>query len=142
VLGPGGSQIEAAYRLKAGLAGGMYRCVLDCFVTGGKIEVKFELIHRRGSVNTPLAMWTDHFVTGADTMKAQARVYNQPAPPIDFVDGDLFVFRYSSIPTDPTVPTDPTPTDPTGAYTPNGDGDIANREDGSPSERPHIILPL
>ncbi len=89
------------------------------------IEVKFELIVRRGGTDTVLSTWTDQYTpTGGGNFDAQAHEYDRDAPAIDFVSGDKFVFRYSTV----------TATAPE-AYIPNGDGVLAR------GRIPNITLP-
>jgi hypothetical protein len=88
--------------------------VLDAVIMSS-VDVKFELIWRRGSTDMPLATWTEHYdATGGGNFDAQAHEYDQVAPAIDFASGDKFVFRYSAV-----MALGPE------AYIPNGDGALA-----------------
>ncbi len=89
------------------------------------IDVKFDLIWRRGATDMTLATWTEHYdPTGGGNFDAQAHEYDEVAPAIDYVSGDKFVFRYSTV-----MATGPE------AYIPNGDGPLAR------GRIPNITLP-
>lgn len=122
-MGAGGSQ-EAVYALKASVPGGTYHCVLDSIVIR-PVDVTFDLIWRRGAVDTSLATWMQHFepLPGA-SFDAQAYEVDMTGVAIDFVAGDNFVFRYTGANTTSFE-----------AWIPNGDGDLAH------GRIPNITLP-
>ena len=94
---------------------GTYHFVLDGIIITA-VDVKFELIHRRGMMNTTLVMWDQHFDPMVPQMfEATAYEIDQTAPAIDFKDGDKLVFRYSAT---NTIMAD--------AWIPNGDGANSN----------------
>lgn len=121
-MGAGRSQ-EAAYDLKAGVKAGTYHFVLDCIIIVG-VDAQFELMHRRGSDNTVLASWSQHFEPLPQSFDAQAYEVDKDAPAIDFASGDKLVFRYSA-----------TGTTQTEAWIPNGDGSLSG------GRIPSITLP-
>ncbi|MBA2539097.1 MAG: hypothetical protein H0V17_05630 [Deltaproteobacteria bacterium] len=73
---------------------GSYHVIYDAIITAA-VDVTFELIHRRGSEDTTLATWSQHFEPRAAGFEAQEFEIDQPAPAIDFASGDLFIYRYS-----------------------------------------------
>ena len=123
-MGAGGSFQEAAYDLKAKVPAGTYHFVLDAVITA-PVDVTFDLIWRRGSTDTELAMWTQHYdpLGGAD-FDAQAFEYDMPAQAIDYQKGDQLVFRYTGNNSQSQE-----------AYIPNGDGAITH------GRIPNITLP-
>ena len=122
-MGAGRSQ-EAPYTLKASVPAGTYHCVLDAVIIAS-VDVTFDLIWRRGTTDMPLATWTDHFEpNGGGNFDAQPHEYDEPAPAIDWKDGDLFIFRYTGA---NTVSNE--------AWIPNGDGAISH------GRIPNITLP-
>lgn len=122
-MGSGGS-LDAAYTLKADVAGGTYHVICDAIIIRS-VDVTFDLIHRRGSDDTKLVTWTQHFdPLPGGVYDAQAYEVDQTAPAIDFADGDQFVFRYSGANTTSS-----------NAFIPNGDGATAK------GRIPNITLP-
>ena len=103
---------------------GTYHVQCDSIIIRA-VDVTFDLIHRRGSDDTVLAEWSQHFEP-IDGGKYEAQPYelDVDAPAIDFKAGDLFVFRYTG--TNATAMQ---------AYIPNGDGAVAGGRD------PAITLP-
>lgn len=113
-MGPGGSQ-EAAFDLVAGVPAGTYHVICDAIVIRS-IDVTFDLIWRRGALDTTLASWTQHFDPLPDgAFAAQPYELDQDAIAIEFQPGDQFVFRYSGANTTSMQ-----------AFIPNGDGALAN----------------
>ena len=111
-MGAGSSQ-EAPYDLKASVKAGTYRFVLDCIVITS-VDTTFELMHRRGSDDTVLVTWSQHFDPLPEGFDAQTYELDQQAPAIDFTPGDQLVFRYSGSNTTTAM-----------AFIPNGDGELA-----------------
>ncbi len=102
---------------------GAYHCVIDAIIIT-PVDVTFDLIWRRGSVDMTLATWDEHFEPLPGSFDAQAYELDVPAPAIDFVDGDKLVFRYTGSAN--SMPN---------AWIPNGDGVTAN------GRIPNITLP-
>ena len=76
------------------------------------VDVKFDLIWRRGTTDMSVVTWTEHYEPiGNGNYQAQPFEYDEPGTAVDFVAGDKLVFRYSAV----------TATGPE-AYIPNGDG--------------------
>ncbi len=122
-MGPGGSQ-EAPFSLKADVAGGTYHVICDAIVIRA-VDVTFDLIWRRGSMDTSLASWTHHFEPlPGGVYTAQPYEIDEVAPAIGFASGDQLVFRYSGANTTSTQ-----------AFIPNGDGATAG------GRIPNITLP-
>jgi len=122
-VGAGRSQ-EAAYGLKADVPAGTYHFVLDSIILS-PVDIRYELIHRRGIDDTLLVMWEKHWdPMDPNLFEAQAYDVEQVAPAVSFETGDKLVFRYTAL---------------TGAtndsYVPNGDGKNSN------GRIPHITLP-
>jgi hypothetical protein len=93
-VGPGRSQ-EAPYDLKASVPAGAYHVVYDGIIIA-PVDVTFDLIHRRGSNDTLLATWTQHFEPNAGGgFMAQPFEMDVDAPAIDFAGGDQLVYRYT-----------------------------------------------
>jgi hypothetical protein len=114
-VGAGGS-LEAAYELKASVPAGAVHCVIDSIVIR-PVDITFDLIWRRGSTDTVLATWTEHYEPNPGVnFDAQPYEKDVDVQAIDFVDGDRFVFRYTGANTDTT----------SFAWVPNGDGTGAN----------------
>jgi hypothetical protein len=98
--------------------------VLDCIILKS-VDTTFDLLWRRGTTDTTLATWTEHYdPLPGGSFDAQPFEYDMPAPAIDFMPGDQLVFRYTG---NGTTLTD--------AYIPNGDG---KRSKG---RIPNITLP-
>ena len=108
-MGAGGSQ-DAAYTLKAKVPAGSYHLVLDAVITHS-VDITFDLIWRRGSTDTVLVEWTEHYDPIPGNFNAQPFEYDEDAPAIDTLKGDQFVFRYTA-----------SAASPLGSYIPNGDG--------------------
>ncbi|MEO8552104.1 MAG: hypothetical protein ABI678_19135 [Kofleriaceae bacterium] len=109
-MGTGGSQ-EAEYPLAAGIPAGSYHFELDAVIISA-IDVQFDLVWRRGATDTMLTTFTEHYEPlGGGRFDAQPFEYDEPAPAVDFADGDKLVFRYSGM--NAAGPQ---------AYIPNGDG--------------------
>jgi FtsP/CotA-like multicopper oxidase with cupredoxin domain len=122
-VGPGGSQ-EAEYALKADVPAGTYTVVCDAVIIRA-VDVTFDLVWRRGAIDTTLATWTQHFEPLAGgAFDAQAYEVAQDAPAIDWQDGDQLVFRFTGANTTSAQ-----------AFIPNGDGALAN------GRIPNITLP-
>jgi hypothetical protein len=122
-VGSGGSY-EAEYGLKADVVAGQYKLVCDGIIIRS-IDVTFDLVQRRGGVDTMLATATQHFDPLPDgVFTAQACDIDMDAPAIDFLAGDQFVFRYTGANTTST-----------NGYIPNGDGASAD------GRIPNITLP-
>lgn len=121
-MGAGGSQ-EAEYGLKASVPAGTYHFVLDSVIIRG-VDVTFDLLWRRGTTDTTLATWQQHFEPLAGSFDAQPYEVDMPAQAIDFVAGDQLVFRYTGANTTSSE-----------AYIPNGDGKLSH------GRIPNITLP-
>lgn len=125
-MGPVGSQLEAAFPLRASVPAGTYHVVCDAIVTG-PVDVTFSLILRRPGVDTGLATWSKHWEPVAGRLdRAQAYELDVAAPAIDFQPGDQLVFRYAGGGT--TSPSSE-------PFIPNGDGATAG------GRIPNITLP-
>jgi hypothetical protein len=122
-VGAGRSQ-EAEYSLQAGVKAGTYHFVIDCIVIVG-VDMKFELLHRRGAADVVLTEWAQHFEPLPDSFEAQAYELDRSAPAIAFEAGDQLVFRYSATAAASTNE----------AWIPNGDGTL------SKGRIPNITLP-
>ena len=93
-MGLGESQ-EAAFDLRASVPAGTYHLECDAIITEA-VDVTLTLIWRRGTTDTTLAQWTQHWEPLADgTYKAQANDLDMDGPAIDYRSGDQLVFRYS-----------------------------------------------
>lgn len=114
-MGPGGSQDDAAFALRASVPAGAYHVECDAVITA-PIDVTFSLIWRNAAVDTVLAQWTQHWEPLA-TFDAQAYELDVAAPAIDHVAGDQLVFRYAGNGPPGTL---------TSAFIPNGDGAHSN----------------
>ena len=122
-MGPGGS-LEAAYGLHADVPAGAYHVICDAIVIRA-VDVTFELIWRRGSTDTTLATWSQHFdPLPGGVYEAQPYEIDEDGTKIAFQDGDQFVIRFTGANT--TSPQ---------AFIPNGDGATAN------GRIPNITLP-
>ena len=112
-MGPGGSQFDAAFKLRAAVPAGTYHVECDAVITA-PIDVTLSLIWRRGQTDTTLAQWMKHWEPlGAGHFEAQPYEVDMAAPAIDYQPGDQFVFRYAGN-GPPTVLSE--------AFIPNGDG--------------------
>ena len=122
-MGSGGS-LDAEYKLKAGVPAGAYRVICDAIIIHS-VDVRFELIHRRGGADVQLATWIQHFEPiGGGAFTAQAYELDVEAPAIDFLRGDELVFRYAGAGSTAIM-----------AFVPNGDGHITG------GRIPNITLP-
>jgi hypothetical protein len=111
-VGSGGS-LDAEYDLKADVPAGAYHVVLDAIIIRA-VDVRFELLHRRGGEDVQLATWMAHFEPlGGGLYRAQPYELDVDAPAIDFTPGDQFVFRYIGLGSTAMM-----------AFIPNGDGDL------------------
>lgn len=111
-MGSGGS-LDAEYDLKADVPAGAYHVVCDAIIIRA-VDVRFELLHRRGGEDVQLATWTAHFEPlGGGQYRAQPYELDVDAPAIDFAKGDQFVFRYTGIASTAAM-----------AFIPNGDGEL------------------
>lgn len=84
----------------------------------------FDLIWRKGTTDTVLSTWTQHFDPLASGYDAQPYEIEKQAPAIDFSDGDQLVFRYTAKNSTKSE-----------AWIPNGDGKIQH------GRIPNITLP-
>jgi hypothetical protein len=111
-VGPGGSQYDAAFALRAGVPAGSYHVECDAVITAS-VDVALSLIWRRGPTDMVLAQWTKHWEPRTEGFDAQPYELDVAAPAIDYQPGDQLVFRYAG-------------TSPAGvaaeAFIPNGDG--------------------
>lgn len=122
-MGAGGSQ-EAPFTLKASVPAGTYHLVLDAVIIQS-VDVTFDLIWRRGSNDTTLATWQEHYdPLGGGNFDAQPFEYDEPGQAIDWKSGDQLVFRYTGANATQSE-----------AYIPNGDGAL------SKGRIPNITLP-
>jgi hypothetical protein len=122
-VGPGGSQ-EAPYSLNGSVSAGTYHVICDAIIIRS-VDVTFDLIWRRGSTDTTLATWSQHFdPLPGGVYTAQAYEIDQTTDAIDFKSGDQLVFRYSGANTTSQQ-----------AFIPNGDGATAH------GRIPNITLP-
>ena len=103
---------------------GTYHVICDAIIIRS-VDVTFDLIWRRGSTDTTLATWAQHFdPLPGGVFTAQAYEIDQTTAAIDFQSGDQFVFRYSGANTTSQQ-----------AFIPNGDGATAK------GRIPNITLP-
>jgi hypothetical protein len=121
-VGAGGSQ-EAEYGLKASVPAGTYHFVLDSIIIRS-VDVTFDLLVRRGTTDTTLVTWMQHFDPVPGGFDAQAYELDQDCAAIDFAAGDELIFRYSGANTTSSE-----------AYIPNGDGNLSH------GRIPHFTLP-
>ncbi len=93
-MGPGRS-LDASFDLVAGIPAGNYHVIYDGIILF-PVDVTFSIIHRRGSDDTVLATWQEHFepLPGGD-FEAQPRERDEAAPAVQFQDGDKLVYRYA-----------------------------------------------
>ena len=102
---------------------GRYHLVLDAIVVH-PVDVTFDLIWRRGTVDTALAEWTTHFDPLQDgSFDAQPCERDVDGTAIDVLEGQL-VFRYGA-----------SASSAQDSYIPNGDGVRLN------GRIPNITLP-
>lgn len=122
-MGAGRSQ-EAAYELRASVPAGTYHFVLDSIIITS-VDVRYELLHRRGGSDTTLLAWEKHWdPMDPNLFEAQAYEVDMPAAAVELARGDKLVFRYSAL--------NGTASD---SYVPNGDGALSN------GRIPSITLP-
>ncbi|HEY5950211.1 MAG TPA: hypothetical protein VIV40_32170 [Kofleriaceae bacterium] len=93
---------------------GTYHFVLDCIVIAD-VDMRFELLHRRGTADSVVTTWNQHFNPLSISFDAQAYELDQTGAAIDFTAGDLLVFRFSA---ENTIQSD--------AWIPNGDGNLSH----------------
>lgn len=106
-----GSSLEAAWPLAGDLRAGDWHLAADCMVVE-PVDVRLEILRRRGGVDTPIVMWEQSFEPGDDINRAQTHDLHATGPAVaDVEDGDLLIFRYTGL----------TGTRPM-AWIPNGDG--------------------
>lgn len=93
-MGPGRFQ-DAPFDLVASVPAGTYRVIYDGIILF-PVDVTFDLIHRRGAVDTMLATWSQTFEPLPNGVyRGQAFEIDQPAPAISFEDGDQLIYRYT-----------------------------------------------
>lgn len=114
-MGPGGSQLDAAFALRAAVPAGTYHVECDAVITAS-IDVTFSLIWRRGPTDMVLARWMKHWEQNG-SFDAQPYEVDMSAPAIDYQPGDQLVFRYAGN-GPPSVLAE--------AFIPNGDGRNSN----------------
>ena len=85
-MGAGGSQ-EAEYSLKAAVPAGTYHLVLDSIIIR-PVDVTFDLFVRRGTTDTMLATWMQHWEPLPGSFDAQAYEIDQNCPATGFEMGD------------------------------------------------------
>ena len=121
-MGAGGSQ-EATFALKDDIPAGTYHFVLDSIIIRS-VDVTFDLVWRRGTTDTTLATWMQHFDPLPASFDAQAYEIDQTCAAVAFQAGDQLVFRYTGANTTSSE-----------AYIPNGDGSTSH------GRIPHFTLP-
>lgn len=116
-MGGLGGSLDARFDLRASVPAGAYHVVCDAIILQS-VDVTLTLIWRRGSTDTTLAEWMQHWEPlPRDEYRAQSCEVDMPAPAIDFRDGDQLVFRYAGRSASNTM-----------AFIPNGDGpDLGGR---------------
>lgn len=93
-MGPGRS-LDAEFSLVAGIPAGNYHVIYDSIILFA-VDVTFSIIHRRGDQDTVLATWDEHFEPLANgEYEAQTRERDEPAPAVQFEEGDKLVYRYA-----------------------------------------------
>lgn len=103
---------------------GTYHVICDAIIVRA-VDVKFDLIWRRGDQDSILGSWMQHFdPLGGGSFKAQPYEHDLDAQRIEFEPGDLFIFRYAGMGAMSSE-----------AFIPNGDGE---RADG---RIPNITIP-
>ncbi len=111
-----GTSEEASFPLKDSIPAGSWHVIMDATIITA-CNITFELIWRRtGAADMDIAMWQKSFAPIAGDFDAQAYELDQPATAIDFLPGDLLVFRYSSDANTTSAE----------AFIPNGDGARSN----------------
>ena len=88
------------------------------------VDVTFDLFVRRGTTDTMLATWMQHFDPLPGSFDAQPYEIDQSCPATGFATGDQLIFRYSAANTSSSE-----------AYIPNGDGNLSH------GRIPHFTLP-
>lgn len=122
-MGSGGS-LEAEYTLKADVPAGTYKVICDAIIIR-TVDVKFDLVWRRGATDTVLATWQQRFEPLAGgVFNAQPYELDVAAPAIDVSSGDQLVFRYTGLMSTAMM-----------AFIPNGDGSVTG------GRIPNITLP-
>ena len=108
-----GESLDAAFTLRASVPAGAYHVTCDAIITES-VDATFTLIWRRGSSDTTLAQWSEHWDPLPSGFGAQPYEIDVDAPAIDFKSGDQLVFRYHGQSTRLGQ-----------AFIPNGDGERA-----------------
>jgi hypothetical protein len=115
---------DARFDLRAPVPAGTYHVVCDAIILA-PVDATLSLIWRRGSTDTTLAAWTQHWEPLPNSQyRAQPCEVDLTAPAIDFADGDQLVFRYAGASQANSM-----------AFVPNGDGAILG------GRIPNITLP-
>jgi hypothetical protein len=96
---------------------------MDCIIISS-VDMTFQVLHRRGTDNTVIVEWMQHFDPLPASFDAQPYEVDQPGLKIDFRSGDKLVFRFSA---ENTTQSD--------AWIPNGDGRL------SKGRVPNLTLP-
>jgi len=113
-VGAGGPR-EAAFELVDSIPAGTWTLVGDGIITAS-VDVTWDVLWRRGTVDMPIARWQRHFdPRGGTNFDAQAFEESAAGPAIQFEAGDRLILRYDGEGTSVGM-----------AYVPNGDGAIAN----------------
>ena len=87
--------------------------MLDCIVIAA-VDMQFDLLHRRGTDNTVIATWSQHFNPLPTGFDAQAYEIDQAGAKVTVQTGDQLVFRFTAM---NTIMSD--------AWIPNGDGRLS-----------------
>lgn len=125
-MGPGGSQKDAAFTLKASVPAGNYHIQCDSIITA-PIDMTFALLLRRDTQVITLAAWSKHWdPLPSGRYDAQPYEVDMAVPAIDFQRGDQLVFRYAG-----NGPSNATAE----SFIPNGDGPNAG------GRIPNLTLP-
>ncbi|MGE0872950.1 MAG: hypothetical protein AB7P03_30645 [Kofleriaceae bacterium] len=110
-MGPGGSQEEAEFTLRADIPAGTYHVIFDAIIIQA-VDVTFTLLVRTPEGDTTLAEWSDHFEPlGNGRYDAQAYELDVTAPAADAGDGNQLILRYAGSNASIAM-----------AFIPNGDG--------------------
>ncbi|MGE0546348.1 MAG: hypothetical protein AB7O24_29765 [Kofleriaceae bacterium] len=94
-MGPGGSQEEAEFTLRADIPAGTYHVIFDAIIIQD-VDVTFTMLARTSEGDTTLAEWTHHFVPVPGDFSAQVYELDVVATSgIEAGDGNQFVLRYA-----------------------------------------------